>query len=630
MCMGFSYVLSCAGASTYQWTPATGLNTTTGSVVTASPLATTTYTIEGIDADGCKATATIKLTVDNLPVISASPGAAICAGNNMQLSAGGASTYNWNPSVTFNNAAGSSVAVNPSLTTSYTVTGTDTKGCIGESVVTVTVNSLPAISVSPNSSICIGNNISLSASGAAIYSWTPLIGLSTSIGSNVNANPTTTTSYTVTGTDLNGCSASNSILLTVNQLPQINSSPNTIMCYGSSALISASGANTYAWSPAATLNSSTGAQVTATPLVPTTYTVIGTDGNGCSNFSTVTVAQNTPLNLVCSPSVTICKGSSVKLSAIPQGGGSVYNYNWQPSNLNTQVISVSPTSAVTYTVTLTDNCGSSPATATVSVFVNAVPVVSFTADDTMGCAPLCVAFTNTTPNTLSAAWNFGDGNTSTNNNPSNCYNTAGSYSISLMVTDNNGCSNNLTKNNYVVVYPSPTAAFVSNPGSTTILNPTISFKDLSVQNITEWQWSFGDGSGSVSNEQNPIFTYEIPGTYSVKLTVTNEFGCKSDAEDVVLIKKDYALYMPNTFTPNGDSKNDIFLPANIGVDRFKFLIFDRWGDVVFQTEDPSIGWDGKVNGGSSIAQQDVYVWKLTVYDINNERHSYIGNVNLIR
>lgn len=130
--------------------------------------------------------------------------------------------------------------------------------------------------------------------------------------------------------------------------------------------------------------------------------------------------------------------------------------------------------------------------------------------------------------------------------------------------------------------------------------------------------------------QHPSFSYADTGYYEVSLQVTNEFGCISTATKMVRINPDYTWYIPNTFTPNGDGLNDVFAPNGIGNDfeNFELLVFDRWGDLIYKTNDPKKGWDGTVN--QTIAQIDTYVWKVKLRTQDGRRHSYIGHVNLIR
>ena len=183
----------------------------------------------------------------------------------------------------------------------------------------------------------------------------------------------------------------------------------------------------------------------------------------------------------------------------------------------------------------------------------------------------------------------------------------------------------------MTVHPQPVASYTADPTETTILTPEITFTDLSIGAKT-WHWSFGDVLNSSSNEQHPTYEYQDTGTFHTQLTVTNEFGCTDTATQKIKIEADYLFFIPNTFTPNDDGLNEIFRPLTLGVDvaEYDFWVFDRWGDLIFHTNNTQVGWDGRANGGQFPAQQDTYVWKITLKDVMGYKHRYVGHINLIR
>ncbi|HXD93000.1 MAG TPA: hypothetical protein VNX01_07275, partial [Bacteroidia bacterium] len=200
------------------------------------------------------------LTSVTSPTIAAtaSPSTIICSGGLTTLQASGASTYTWSSPYWIVHPTGSSVAVTPSVTTTYTVIGTSALGIqSAPQTIVVTVNSLPSINAGTNVSICSGSNTTLAATGATSYIWSPTTGLSSSTVSNPSANPTTTTIYTVTGTASNGCSNKGQVSVTVNSLPSINAGTNVSICSGSNTTLAATGATSYIWSPATGLSSAT-------------------------------------------------------------------------------------------------------------------------------------------------------------------------------------------------------------------------------------------------------------------------------------------------------------------------------------------------------------------------------------
>jgi hypothetical protein len=309
--------------------------------------------------------------VNALPTVSATASNnTICAGASVSLTGSGASTYNWMPG----NLSGASVSDTPASSTTYTVTGTDANGCTNTGNVSITVNALPSVAASASSnSICTGSSVNLTGSGASTYNWMP----GSLSGSSVNDAPTTSTTYTVTGTDANGCTNTANVSVTVNALPSVSASASSnSICTGSSVNLTGSGASTYNWMP----GNLSGSSVNDSPSASTTYTVSGTDANGCTNTSTVAVTVNAlPTVSATASNNTICAGSSVTLT-----GSGATTYNWMPGNLSGSPVSDTPSASTTYTVTGTDGNGCSN-TGNVSITVNALPSVSFNLPTTLVC-----------------------------------------------------------------------------------------------------------------------------------------------------------------------------------------------------------------------------------------------------
>jgi PKD repeat protein len=355
LCIGSSTTLTASGTSTYTWMP----GNLSGASVTVSPTSTTTYTVTGVNGPGCQNTATVQVTVNTLPAITATSSAtSVCAGNTVSLTATGANTYVWMPG----NQSGASVTVTPSSTTTYTVTGTNTvTGCSNTQTRTITINALPAVTASSsNSSVCAGGGITLNASGASTYNWMP----GNLSGASVTTTPASTTTYTVTGTDANNCSATTTVSVTVNALPTVTASASSAaVCAGSPVTLNASGASTYTWQP----GNLSGASVSDAPSAATTYTVTGTDANNCSATTTVSVTVNALPTISSSGNTSICTGG---ITTITVSGAA--SYNWMPGNLSGASQSVSPSATTTYTITGTDANGCS-STTLVTVTVGTPP-----------------------------------------------------------------------------------------------------------------------------------------------------------------------------------------------------------------------------------------------------------------
>ena len=314
----------------------------TGVSVTASPTTTTTYSVLGTSANNCSAIDTIIVHVEPLPILSVLPNiTTICEGDSIEIVASGAQDFVWSPALGLNTTLGSVVIANPITSSSYFVTGTDVNGCSDVLSATINVNSRPSITLSsvPNTNdICEGASLEINAFGAVSYMFgTPSIGLNTTIGSSVIANPITSTYYTVTGTDVNSCTNSANFQLNVGiKTYSFNYTKNPVICEGESVSLSATGANTYVWIPSTTLTSSIGAMVNANPLISTTYTLLGVDILGCEGIDSTTVNVNPlPTASITQDSLKICSGDLAAIAVETSGtppwdlsytiNGSLYN-----------------------------------------------------------------------------------------------------------------------------------------------------------------------------------------------------------------------------------------------------------------------------------------------------------------
>jgi len=379
ICTGGNTTLTASGAASYSWSPGTGLSSSTVANPVAAPVSTTTYTVTGTTS-GCSNTSVVTVTVNPIPVVTATGGTTICSGTSTPISASGATTYSWLPSTGLSNASISNPSASPSSTTTYTVTGTSA-GCSSTATVSITVNPSPVASAGSNSNICIGSSTVLNGSGGTTYSWLPTTGLSDPNISNPTANPTSTTTYTVMVGNGTGCTSSANVTVTVTPIPVVSVSGNTTICSGSGTTLTASGATSYSWTPSTGLSNANIANPVASPVATTTYTVTGTT-SGCSGTQTVTVIVNaSPVATAGSPA-TICSGTSTTLNAT--GGGT---YSWLPSaTLNNASIAnpvATPLTTTTYTVTVSN--GTCSSTSTVTITVNASPVASAGSNVTIAC-----------------------------------------------------------------------------------------------------------------------------------------------------------------------------------------------------------------------------------------------------
>lgn len=279
------------------------------------------------------------------------------------------------------------------------------------------------------------------------------------------------------------------------------------------------------------------------------------------------------------------------------------------------------------TFTITEQGCSVTAIDTITIYP--LPVGKFDPVPTSGCKPLAVQFTDSsvaaTP--LSYFWNFGDGTTSTDLNPVHIFSKPGKYTLSLTIIATNGCVDTLTFNkpNLITVFPGPSALLNVDKTITTISDPTFYFTDGSVGSIN-CRILFGDGDSAA--DCNTSHTYKAIGKYKVLQLVVDELGCIDTNYVDVEVTPDIRFWVPDAFTPNGNSLNDLFMPVMEGISEYHLMVFDRWGQLIFDTRDQTKGWDGTYKKQNCM--QDVYVYIINTTDIKSHDKNYIGHVTLVR
>jgi gliding motility-associated-like protein len=295
------------------------------------------------------------------------------------------------------------------------------------------------------------------------------------------------------------------------------------------------------------------------------------------------------------------------------------------------VSNVTYTTAGIYPVTLSvkENGCLNAYTHNVELYNN--PVAALGSYSVIGCDPMSVTFANssTSASPLTYLWSFSDGTTSSQANPTHVFTPPGVYSLSLTVSTNSLCigTSSIQSVNSITVNPSPVAGFTATPMVTTIFDPDITFSDSSSVDVVSWNYDFADGTGS--SIENPFHTYTHYGNYQVIQTVNNSYGCPNSTTLLIKILPEFRFWIPNCYTPgNHDGLNDVFKPIVIGVEEYTFYIYNRWGELIYKTDDTEQGWDGSFKGKPS--PNDVYVWKIDFKNIVSREHeSHIGHVTLL-
>jgi gliding motility-associated-like protein len=541
-------------------------------------------------------------------------------------------TYSWSttPAQTGSVATGLSAG-------SYSVYITDANNCKITGAVTIgnTSNMVASITSMSNAScngVCNGTATgSVSGgSGPYTYSW---IGIPTATAPTITG--LCPGQYTVKITDALGCYTQTHVIITEPAAMSYSVSGTNIVCYGQSTTLTGSVTGgtpgyIYNWQP----GSLTGNSVVVTPTTTTGFSLTVTDSKGCTGppkVYSVTVNAAISINSGAN-SLTVCPNVTTSVTVNAIGGNGIYTYNWMPGNITTNSISVNLQSTVIYTVTISDGCGSTPATTTVSINVFQIQNPSFTVSSTKGCETFCTQFSNTSTGTTTALWNFGDFSPPVLSPVvTHCYTKAGTYSVSLTITNAQGCKFTLIKPNIITVYGKPIADFVQHPAIIDLNSSDATFENASV-NATQFAWSL-DGN-PMSTQNDFAYTFSQVGCYNLQLVASNVGtsgnACRDTITKEICVTEGFNFWMPNAFSPDLDGHNDYFYPKGTGwVDQdFKFEIYDRWGTLIFKTTDTAGQWDGTYGG--SRATDEIYVWHVFVKDIYDDEHDYRGHVLIMR
>lgn len=376
-CNGDTVTLVAGGGSSYLWSPAATLTTTTGSVTQAFPDTTTTYLVAISQTNGCIINDSVTVSVITSVLADAGSDTTICNGETVTLGgnptgAPGA-TFAWSPMVGLNSDTVPNPNANPSITTNYILQVNDSNGCPGRDTVNVLVNPSPNAIAGPNINICPGDTAQINASGGGTYAWTPGDSLSDSTIANPMAFPDSSTQYVLTVTNSFGCIDVDSLTVVVNY-PTVNAGSDLWLCPGDSAQLNATGSVSYIWSPSTGLSDDTISNPMAGPIDTVVYLLTGDPINGCPNTDTLTIFVSGNVPTDAGPDTTLCQGDTLSIGGNPTAPPGAM-FNWQPaaSLVNNTVANpmAFPGSSTNYVVIATsDTCSGVD---TVVVDINALP-----------------------------------------------------------------------------------------------------------------------------------------------------------------------------------------------------------------------------------------------------------------
>lgn len=551
--------------------PQTGVSYLWSTGHTASsiiPTASGNYTVTITDAQGCQGITTFAVTLHALPMVELGPNVALCGQSSHVLNAGNAgSTILWNtgqstPQITVNN------------TGTYTVTVTNANGCINGDDIQVQFNAMP-VNVLQDVTACMDSPPTLNAGNAgSSYLWS-----TGATGQTITAN--TSGTYSVAVTTAQQCSATFTAEVQLAPMVSVDLGNDTTICEGTQLTLSTGDPGlSHVWS-----NGQTSPTITIDQAG--TYSVDVSNGYCTSSASLVVSTLPLPQNSL--NNVTTCVDNAVTLNA----GNPGCTYLWS-TGATTQSIAA-PTSG-TYSVQVTNALGCS-AQFSSTVQLVAPPSVSLGAD-TVLCEGQSLVLDAGNPG---AQYTWSNGATTRTI-------TVTSSAIYMVTVDNGYCM----RSSAVDVRFDPSPARMAVRQAFTCLDEDPRHVALNAGNPgSRYVWSTG------SNQQ--VILAGAYGWYFVD--ITNSFECSVRDSVVVNEYCPSAIYVPNTFTPNGDGLNDVFIPVGKNIASMELLIFDRWGAVLFQSNDPTMGWDGTQQGQP--VKNDVYLWKLR-YRFAEDEYGRLG------
>jgi PKD repeat protein len=627
----------------FNWSPYGGDSTT------ASNLVAGVYTATVIDSLGCEAAVIATVTEPQPADLKLIASADVLCYNDHNGKATVLATGGTQPYFYFWLPINSSSTTNTNLSAgTYTVTATDQNNCKASVSINIEQPSLlTSAIIDTKDNTCFNDStgsITVDVKGGTTpyaYLWNGNNSGSGNVIQQLGAG-----NYKVIITDANGCSTKQDTTILQPTKVITSTGPNDTICAGQLATLTAmatggSGDYYYVWSPTDSVNFGTLITITN---VNTTYTVTAYDKNGCAgtpDTASIRLFSFGDANLDVIAKSPVCPGQSIPLSLKTTGVTGKLDYLWN-NNLGTTAgpFKITLYQPNTYIVTVTNECGAS-VTDSLRILITPQPKLNMGVDTNEICMPGSIQFNDSSVTgdvkdpIISWLWTFGDGTTSTVASPNHTFTQSGQYPVTLVIKTAGGCtSNNGGAPILVDIHPTPTAAFTVNK-----LVMDLPYDELKCFNQSTgaktYSWDFSDGA--TSTEENPKHQYTIIDDYRIRLIVKNQFTCMDTA--YLDVRTDADIIFPNVFTPSSSGStgghydvksltNDVFFPYTSGVVSYKLQVFNRWGELIFESFDVEKGWDGYYNG--KLCEQGVYIWKAAVKLSNGKTFNKTGDVTLLR
>lgn len=642
-----------AGAS-YDWKGPNGFTATSQNpnIVSATTAYSGNYTLI-VTVNGCpSALVNLPVVVNASPVVTINrPSATVCEGVSQTLTVNptGATSYTWSPTTGLNPTTGSTLVATPTTTTTYTVDVVQ-NGCIGTATTTITVDPIPVVTTISDIFKCSGDQVVVPAfamtptggnAATTGFVWSKDLNSNIGIngGPNGNINPFTgqfnnnqnVATITVKATR-NGCtSPDENFDIIIRPLPTpIVGAVDSSICVGLPINLTSNIANglSYSWTFGGAPIANTQAHTipSAATTDAGTYTLNMTDQFGCNGTGSVPIVVNSPVNPIFTPMNEFCEDNSSPQALSDPFPVGLWSGPGVNQNNSTFVPSVAGEGSHVLNYQHFVGCTGA---GTLTIVVNPMPDVNLTTTPP-GCGPLSVDFT-TDQNMQFTTIDFGNGTTSNviNGAITNIYNNSGFYDVTVTHTAK-GCSTSKTFVDAVHVESDPVASFGVKEKLLYFTDPTVMIENNTTGAVS-YAWDFGDNT--TSTVDNPTHTYEERvSTYTIVLTATSAAGCTDETSQTIQVRDELLFFTPNTFTPDGDQYNNTFQPVfTSGFDpqNFTMFIYNRWGQIIFETRNAEIGWDGTYQG--KMVQEGIYTWTMEVKDPNSDnKFNFDGHVFIVR
>ena len=492
-----------------------------------------------------------------------------------------------------------------------------TNGCTDTLIDSLTIHPLPQITAGLDTFLCPGNGVLLLAGGGISYAW------ENGLTQGQTYVPIVDQFLSVVGMDSLNCFSTDSFFVQIHHVDSIHTFQDSSICLGDSLALISSPLNNVWWEA-----SISEGQWVSPPQGLHSFVVHGQDGNGCLSSDSVQVTVLGLPPVYAGLDTIVCAGSHVWLSA-----SGAQSYSWSNALMNQMAFQVQENTVLTVVGMDQNGCQQSD---TLELSVDPIPALAFDVLPNAGCVPLTTTVYNqSTGNVFTdVQWLFSDGSSAFGDSATLIFEQVGCFDGTLTVTTQLGCTYSETQVQALCTYPLPLAAFsVANETLTTVTNGSL--LENQSQGANAYWWEFGDGSiGETSFEPYHTFPIESGGDYLVTLIAINAYGCMDTIQQEIHVETELSYYVPNAFTPDGDPFNNIWKPVfTSGLDLMDYhaMIYNRWGEVIWESYDASVGWDGSYGVNGLAVQDDVYLYQITFgHEKNAQKERLSGHIVIVR